>query len=105
MKRRDFLTKTVSAGIIAGIGLNLGKSESILASEKSSFAASEFDLVAVMGGEPDIMFDKAIASMGGMGKFVKKGQKVVVKPNIGWDKSPEYAATTNPILVKRIVEQ
>jgi Uncharacterized conserved protein len=30
--------------------------------------------------------------------------RVVVKPNIGWDKTPEYAANTNPLLVKRIVE-
>jgi uncharacterized protein (DUF362 family) len=50
------------------------------------------------------MFDKAIATLGGMSKYVKKGQKVVVKPNIGWDKTPEFAATTNPFLVKRIVE-
>jgi len=64
-----------------------------------------FDLVAVMGGEPDVMFKKAIAEMGGIGKFVKRGQKVVVKPNIGWDKAPEMAANTNPVLVKEIVRQ
>jgi hypothetical protein len=45
-----------------------------------------YDLVAVMGGEPDVMFDKGIAELGGMQKFVKPGQTVVVKPNIGWDK-------------------
>ena len=42
--------------------------------------------------------------MGGMKRFVKKGQKVVVKPNIGWDKTPEYAANTNPVLVSEIVK-
>ncbi len=51
------------------------------------------------------MLDKALESMGGMSKFVKKGQKVVIKPNIGWDVVPELAANTNPTLVKRIVEQ
>ncbi len=109
MERRDFLTKTMSAGIVAGVGLSLAGSGSIVASEKIKSGIKEklgeYDLVAVMGGEPDVMFDKAIASMGGMSKYVKKGQKVVVKPNIGWDKTPEYAATTNPKLVKRIVEQ
>jgi len=50
------------------------------------------------------MFDAAINSLGGMSKFVKKGQTVVVKPNIGWDVSPERAANTNPLLVKRIIE-
>jgi len=39
-----------------------------------------------------------------MGMFVQKGQKVLVKPNIGWDVIPELAANTNPALVKRIIE-
>lgn len=63
------------------------------------------DLVAVMGGEPAEMFRKAIAEFGGMGKFVKAGQKVVVKPNIGWDKVPELAGNTNPELVSEIIKQ
>jgi len=62
------------------------------------------DMAAVRGGEPDVMFDRAMAAMGGMGRFVKKGQKVVIKPNIGWDVPPDRAANTNPLLVKRIVE-
>lgn len=68
-------------------------------------AAGAYDLVAVMGGEPAAMFRKGIAEMGGMSKFVKKGQKVVVKPNIGWDKKPEFAGNTNPDLVAEIVRQ
>jgi uncharacterized protein (DUF362 family) len=116
MKRRDFISKGLSAGLVAGAGLTMLNTENIFGSSafagsndlnslESSYAHSDvYDLVAVMGGEPDVMFDKAIASMGGMGKFVKKGQKVVVKPNIGWDVIPERAANTNPILVKRIIE-
>lgn len=42
--------------------------------------------------------------MGGMSRFIKKGNKVVVKPNIGWDKKPEFAANTNPELVAAIVK-
>jgi uncharacterized protein (DUF362 family) len=63
-----------------------------------------YDLVAIKGGEPDVMFDKAIASLGGMKQFVRPNQTVVIKPNIGWDTSPERAANTNPVLVGRIVE-
>jgi len=102
MKRRDFLVKGLGAGFAAGLlakHSNIFSAESIVSPSKGSF-----DLVAVMGGEPDAMFDRAIASMGGIGKYVKKGMRVVVKPNIGWDKTPEYAANTNPLLVKRIVE-
>jgi uncharacterized protein (DUF362 family) len=63
-----------------------------------------FDLVAVKGGTPDKLFDAGIAAMGGMGRYVKPGQTVVVKPNIAWDAPPERAANTNPLLVRRIVE-
>jgi uncharacterized protein (DUF362 family) len=39
-----------------------------------------------------------------MDKFVKKGAVVVVKPNIGWDRTPEQAANTNPAVVAALVE-
>jgi uncharacterized protein (DUF362 family) len=50
------------------------------------------------------MFDLGIQELGGMGTFVSKGQKVLIKPNIGWDVIPELGANTNPLLVKRIIE-
>lgn len=79
---------------------------SVLAqSVKNSVSDGGYDLVAVLGGEPEEMFRKAIAELGGMGRFVKAGQKVVVKPNIGWDKTPELAGNTNPKLVAEIVKQ
>ncbi len=43
--------------------------------------------------------------MGGMSKFVKPGNKVVVKPNIGWDKVPELAGEYKLKLVKEIIAQ
>ena len=67
-----------------------------LASAKNANPNKPYDLVAVMGGEPAPMFDKAMAALGGIGKYVKKGQTVVVKPNIGWDTTPELGANTNP---------
>lgn len=70
----------------------------------SSSLSSDYDLVAIKGGEPEAMFDKAIASLGGMKNFVKKNQKVVIKPNIGWDVKPELAANTNPKLVAHIIK-
>ena len=75
-----------------------------LFAEKAAPAETPADLVAVMGGEPVQMYTKAIEALGGMGKFVKKGQKVVVKPNIGWNKTPEEAANTNPELVTAIIK-
>jgi uncharacterized protein (DUF362 family) len=104
MKRRDFLKKGLGAGVFAGAFLKLSGVSKIAGASNLSLN-DKYDLVAVMGGEPAEMFDKAIAALGGIGKYVKRGQTVVVKPNIGWDTSPELGANTNPQLVGRIVEQ
>ena len=101
MKRRDFLKTSVSAGLAAGAALSAGGYDKLWHSESLS---PGYDMVAIMGGKPDSMFDLGIQELGGIGTFVRKGQKVLVKPNIGWDRTPEYAANTNPFLVKRIVE-
>ncbi len=50
------------------------------------------------------MAEKAIEALGGMGRFVKRGDVVWVKPNIGWDRTPETAANTNPEIVGAIVK-
>jgi uncharacterized protein (DUF362 family) len=101
MKRRDFLKTSVGAGMAAGAALSLGGYEKLWTSTPS---AAKPDMVAIMGGNPDAMFDLGIQEYGGMGTFVQKGQKVLIKPNMGWDVIPELAANTNPLLVKRIIE-
>lgn len=98
MNRRTFFGKTLTASFVAGAYFSTGRYSSLLASP------DPYDLVAVKGGSPDAMFDKGIEALGGMSLFVKKGQKVVIKPNIGWDVAPERAGNTNPKLVARIVE-
>lgn len=47
--------------------------------------------------------EEAIKALGGMQRFVKKGNVVWVKPNIGWNRKPEFAANTNPDLVATLV--
>ena len=103
MDRRDFL-KTVA---ITGAALTIQRSEAmeVLTQTINKANGSNPDLVAVMGGEPEEMFRRAISELGGMKQFVKPGQKVVVKPNIGWDKVPELAGNTNPELVSEIIKQ
>ncbi len=104
MERRDFIKKSFTAGIAAGSAAAFGNYSNLFAYPYLSLFNKPYDLVAIKGGEPDAMFDKGIQSLGGMKTFVKKGQKVVVKPNIGWDAVPERAANTNPILIKRIIQ-
>ncbi|WP_294590855.1 DUF362 domain-containing protein [uncultured Bacteroides sp.] len=103
MDRRDFL-KTLA---VTGAVMTVQSSEAmdVLAQTFTNAGGNKVDLVAVMGGEPEAMFRRAIAEMGGMKSFIKPGQKVVVKPNIGWDKSPELAGNTNPKLITEIVKQ
>lgn len=57
----------------------------------------------VRGANPDLATRKAIELIGGMGTFVSRGDVVLVKPNIGWDRVPEQAATTNPFVVGALV--
>lgn len=104
MDRRKFLRAIALTGAAATVKASGGMhilSETV----NSTQAGNKVDMVAVMGGEPEAMFKRAIQEMGGMGKFVKKGQKVVVKPNIGWDKTPELAGNTNPKLVSEVIRQ
>ena len=104
MDRRNFL-KTIA---LSGATLTTIKDAEAMSILKQSFQttqAAKYDLVAVMGSEPEIMFRQAITEMGGMGNFIKRGDKVCVKPNIGWDQPPEMGADTNPKLVAEIIKQ
>jgi uncharacterized protein (DUF362 family) len=52
---------------------------------------------------PDQLVRRAVDAMGGMRKFIARGDVVVVKPNIGWDRMPIHAANTNPEVVGAVV--
>jgi uncharacterized protein (DUF362 family) len=68
--------------------------------------AAGFPVVAVAEGVDHARITRnALQALGGMGRFVKQGATVVVKPNMGWDRSAEYGANTNPVVVKAIVEE
>jgi uncharacterized protein (DUF362 family) len=60
-------------------------------------------LAVAHGTSPAVNVKKAIAAVGGMKRFVRAGDIVVVKPNIGMARAPKYAATTNPTVVATVV--
>jgi uncharacterized protein (DUF362 family) len=62
------------------------------------------DLAWITGESPAALTKAAVEALGGMKAFVSKGDKVVIKPNIGWDRTPEMAACTNPEVVRTLVE-
>ncbi len=96
MDRREFLKKSLQVGTAAWAFINAGPD--ILLAETSNK-----NLIVVKNGSPREMVNKAIELLGGISKFVKKGDTVVIKPNIGWARRPEQAANTNPEIVAEII--
>lgn len=99
MNRREFIRDVILWS--AGLSLSIPRF-----TITESFAAPPPPLLAMEKGTDHAKLVKLVLeSLGGMQKFVRPGDRVVVKPNIGWDRSPEQAANTNPLVVRTIVEQ
>lgn len=109
-QRRDFLKTGLALGATVSL-LDLGH---VFAAEPAVSVTDESSapqaggarpiLVAVRDGDRVAMLDKALETLGGIGAFVKPGQTVLIKPNIGWDAPPERGANTHPTLVARLTE-
>lgn len=87
ISRRQFLKATA-----AGVALGLAGGPSLLQ------GAEEWDL-AVISGEPAAATRKAIEALGGMSHFVRRGDRVVIKPNMSFAKTPDVGASTHPLVV------
>lgn len=93
MDRRTFL-KGTAASLVAGSLLG----RQALAKGGSTVAVAE-------GSDYAAITRRAVAALGGMGAFVKRGDVVVLKPNMGWDRAPEFAANTHPLVVRALAEE
>lgn len=62
------------------------------------------EVVNIGGSDPDQTVTRAVELLGGMSRFIARGDTVAIKPNIGWDRAPKHAANTNPELVASLVE-
>ena len=115
--RREFINRSLRAGLAAagasGIGLwlwsrNEHPQRAAAAANIRDFQVPVSDgapaVVTVANGAPQRMVDEALKALGGMERFISRGDVVVLKPNIGWDRTPQQAANTNPDLVKRVAE-
>ena len=99
MNRREFIRDFLLWS--AGLTLSIPR---LTISEAS--ATPPPPLLAVEKGTDHVkLVQQVLASLGDMKNFVHPGDRVVVKPNIGWDRSPEQAANTNPVVVKELVKQ
>ncbi len=93
MKRRDFLKNVALGSLIVHAPARLFPRQTDYP-----------DLAMVQGDDPARIAKEAVSAIGGIGRFVAKGDVVVIKPNIGWDRTPEQAACTNPDVVRALVE-
>lgn len=102
--RRQFLRWAGKAGL--GWGLALSSLNRMPWSMDWALASTEPfpDIAVAKGKSPGAITRAAIEALGGMGRFVSRGDVVVVKPNMGWDRVPEQAANTNPEVIQALVE-
>jgi len=98
MDRRQFIRSVFQTAIVFG-SLPVFDLVSVPA-----LAASSPRVCQRKGQNIAQLVEETLTALGGMGNFVKAGDKVVVKPNIGWDRTPEMGANTHPEVVKAVIE-
>ncbi|MFW6181153.1 MAG: DUF362 domain-containing protein [Spirochaetota bacterium] len=91
MKRRDFLKAA------AGTGFYLA------ARRLFPQAGETYDVGVAVGTDYPKAVEQAIDLAGGIRRFVKPGDTVVVKPNMAWNSPPELKANTDPVIVRTVV--
>ncbi|MFW6081298.1 MAG: DUF362 domain-containing protein [Desulfosalsimonas sp.] len=60
--------------------------------------------ISVVKGDIEPAVKKAVEMLGGIERFVKKGNRVVIKPNMSFDTGPERASNTHPDVVRTLAE-
>ncbi|HON04980.1 MAG TPA: DUF362 domain-containing protein [Candidatus Ratteibacteria bacterium] len=100
MDRKEFLKRSVAAAA----GILLAEHSKIFRTIPADAQVQQPTIYVSKDKSPSAMVSAVVAAMGGMGKFIKKGSKVTIKPNIAWNRTPEQAATTNPEVVSTLVK-
>jgi uncharacterized protein (DUF362 family) len=59
--------------------------------------------VIARGGARAAMVRAAVERVGGIARFVRPGETVLVKPNMAWDRTPEQGANTHPEIIAEVV--
>jgi uncharacterized protein (DUF362 family) len=97
MKRRELL-RQLGLGV-AAVGLG-----QVTLGQKAGRQQQPIVVVVAEKDKPAELVRKAIKALGGMGRFVKRGNRVLIKPNIAFARPPEGAANTNPEVVAELVQ-
>lgn len=96
--RRTFL-KTAAGGALAVTG-----AAHLVPRLPAQELPSPSVLAVAQGDDPAEITRRAIAAIGGIRAYVPEGSEVVLKANIGWARAPEFAANTNPDVVRALIE-
>jgi uncharacterized protein (DUF362 family) len=99
MERREFLRQVALWS--AGLSLSVPHFRIY---EALAGVSHEPLLVHATGKDYMALVDRVLSPLGGMGAFVRPSDKVVIKPNIGWDRKPDQAANTHPQVVLALVQ-
>ena len=100
--RREFL-KTVSKAALTATGSLLIRPLFPNIAPVLSASPETTDLFVVEGTDYRALVREGFKQMGGIQRFVKKGDSVVIKPNAAWSRTPEQAANTHPDIVAEVV--
>ena len=101
MDRRHFLQQVFLWS--AGLTLSVPRFRiipAVLAAERQPSL-----LALAQGKDYPGLVAQVVAALGGMSRFVRPGARVVIKPNISWDRNPDQAANTHPLVVKALVKE
>ena len=115
INKRDFLKKIAGAAALAGCSIGAGVffhnrnlvPENAAVKSVNSFAVpgTENLMTIVKGKDGAELVKIALQKLGGINKFIKPGDKVLIKPNCAFDRPPHLGATTSPEVVGEIVRQ
>ena len=110
--RREFLRRlSLSGGVFAATaagslyfaGREPSQGGAVKLRDHRTEAGSSARLVTLKGPDPAALVEKGFEAMGGVKAFIKPGEKVLIKPNMAWDRTAEQGANTHPALVARVV--
>lgn len=107
MNRREFL-KTLGAAALALAARRLWAQPSSPAGPSRGgrippAGPQAAGVGVVRGGTVEAAVTRAVELVGGIQRFVRPGDVVVVKPNIAWNSPPEMRADTDPLAVRTVV--
>ena len=98
------LVGAAGAGLLYDQFLRFGRgAEATIRDHRVQWPSTRPRMVVARGADPALNVRAALERLGGMGQFVTAADVVLIKPNIGWQATPEQGANTHPTVVAELV--